>query len=319
MRGAMVGARAGLVLVVGLLGGLSGCELAEITIAEPDDIMVVEAYVRIGDGIDQVSAWVHWTMGTRSPEDLTDLTMRVVREDGEDAFLLLRPDNLCLRRGLGADVEGACYAAEVDIEGFFDPGSQADLEIVTGEGEVTRGVSEIPGNMELIRPEARGRCALAPGDTLLFEWNRSPGVWAYSAETEVMDLKDALAAEGIVVETDSVALRGLAVSDADTTVAFPQEFGILERFDLEQEVALALQRGLPRGATANVVIAAVDRNYVNWVRGGNFNPSGFVRVSSLQGEAVGVFGSMVRRNIEVKGGAPGDFPGESISNCVPGG
>jgi hypothetical protein len=216
-------------------------------------------------------------------------------------------------------VEGACYAAEIDIEGFFDPGSQADLEIVTGEGEVTRGVTEIPGNMELIRPEARGRCALAPGDTLLFEWNRSPGVWAYSAETEVMDLKDALAAEGIVVETDSVALRGLAVSDADTTVAFPQEFGILERFDLEQEVALALQRGLPRGATANVVIAAVDRNYVNWVRGGNFNPSGFVRVSSLQGEAVGVFGSMVRRYIEVKGGAPGDFPGESISNCIPGG
>jgi len=46
-------------------------------------------------------------------------------------------------------------------------------------------------------------------------------------------------------------------------------------------------------AGAAVTIAAADRNYVNWERGGNFNPSGAVRVASIRGGGTGVFGSMV--------------------------
>jgi hypothetical protein len=47
------------------------------------------------------------------------------------------------------------------------------------------------------------------------------------------------------------------------------------------------------------MISATDRNYVNWVRGGNFNPSGVVRVPSVGGDGIGVFASTVTRTFEV--------------------
>jgi hypothetical protein len=44
-----------------------------------------------------------------------------------------------------------------------------------------------------------------------------------------------------------------------------------------------------------VAITAVERNFVNWVRGGSFNPSGTVRVSSIVGDGSGVFGAASTR------------------------
>ena len=84
-------------------------------------------------------------------------------------------------------------------------------------------------------------------------------------------LREALESQGLEVEADSVALTGVAVSDADTTIVFPSEFGVFDRFSLDSDIALTLQAGIPLGATASVMVGAVDRNYVNWVRGGNFN------------------------------------------------
>ena len=58
-------------------------------------------------------------------------------------------------------------------------------------------------------------------------------------------------------------------------------------------------------------IAAADRNYVNWVRGGNFNPSGQVRVPSVRGDGTGVFAATVVRSLRVFAappGAPYDLP-----------
>jgi hypothetical protein len=127
-------------------------------------------------------------------------------------------------------------------------------------------------------------------------------------------LRAALAPQGIVVEEDSVALLGLAVSEADTTIVFPQEFGVFNRFDLQQEVALALQEGLPLGSQGVVAIAALDRNYVNWVRGGNFNPSGAVRISSLRGDGIGVLASAVRRAVRIVG-----TDGSELPSCLEGG
>ena len=305
----------GCFLTLALGMGLSGCELDEVTIAEPEDIAVVEAYIMVGDGSDQVSAFVHWTLGTRPARDLMELDVTLTREDGLEVPLFPEPLTECLRPGLEEEVEGVCYSVGFDPEGMFLPGTRVELEIRLDDGQMLRGGTMIPENIELIRPSVRNQCALPPGENLEFVWNRSPGVWAYSAETEIKNLRDALAMEGIVVETDSVALLGLAVSDSDTTIVFPREFGVFDRFDLEQEVAVALQEGLPKGAVADVVIAAVDQNYVNWVRGGNFNPSGPVRVSSLRGAGVGVFGSLVRRTIQVKGSDPDYSPAFLLPSC----
>jgi hypothetical protein len=49
------------------------------------------------------------------------------------------------------------------------------------------------------------------------------------------------------------------------------------------------------------------------VRGGNFNPSGAVRVSSLRGAATGVFGATVIREVTVASAAS---PIGGIPDCV---
>ncbi len=302
-------------IVLGSILLLSSCELDEVTLAQPKDIVVVESYIMVGDGPDQATAFLHWTLGTRPARDLLDVTVTMTREDGTEAFLLVGELDECILPGLEEVVEGVCYVTGFNAEGFFQPGTRVELEVILDDDDILNGGTMVPEDIQLIHPAVRNQCALLPGEELEFVWNRSPGVWAYAAETEIQELRGALALQGLQVETDSVALVGLAISDSDTTIVFPQEFGVFERFSLEQEVAVALQDGLPRGAEAKVVIAALDQNYVNWVRGGNFNPSGPVRVSSLRGSGVGVFGSVVRRSIDVKGGDPSYLPGFLLPDC----
>ncbi|RMH22893.1 MAG: hypothetical protein D6701_00910 [Gemmatimonadetes bacterium] len=129
------------------------------------------------------------------------------------------------------------------------------------------------------------------------------------ADATLFGLRGALGGE-IEVEADTLALSGLSVSAADTTLSFPDEFGVFDRFDLDRELAVRLQSGLPRGTAARIAVAAADPNYVNWVRGGEFNPSGAVRVPSLHGEGgTGVFGALVRRRVDIEtGSAAADLP-----------
>ena len=102
-----------------------------------------------------------------------------------------------------------------------------------------------------------------------------------------------------MTEEDPLLLVGLSISEQDTTIVFPSEFGIFDRFDLEQDLSVRLQTGLPNSTTAEVSITAVEGNYVGWARGGNFNPSGQVRVPSLRGDGMGVFGATVSRRFFV--------------------
>ena len=296
--------------------GLPGCELDEVTLATPEDIPVAEVYIMVGDGQDQVTAFLHWTLGTRSAQEFRDAEVTLTREDGLVVSLSPKAMDECLRDGLEEEVDGFCLSTDFDPEGLFQPATAVELKVLLDEDQVLRGATVIPGSIEMVRPKDLARCALAPGRDLELTWTRSPGVWAYSAETEIENLKDALALEGVEVERDSVALLGLAISDSDTTIVFPKEFGVFERFNLEQEIALALQKGLPQGAVAEVVVGALDKNYVNWVRGGNFNPSGPVRVSSLRGPGIGVIGSVFRRTLRVVGGDPNFFPGSLVPSCL---
>jgi hypothetical protein len=295
---------------------LLGCELAEVVLATADDVVVVEAYIMIGDGQDRVSVFLHWTLGTRPARDLLDREVVIIRHDGLRVPLFPEDVADCVLPGAADAVEGVCYTPGFNVEGLFQPGTQVGLEVFLDDDDLLQSSTNIPRAIDFFSPIVKNQCALAPGEALDFVWNRSPGVWAYSAETQIRGLREALARDGIQVDTDSVVLQGLAVSDADTTLVFPMEFGIFERFDLEQEVAEALQEGLPRGVDADVVIGAVDQNYVNWLRGGNFNPSGLVRVSSIRGPGEGVFGSAFRRTILVKGGDPSYFPGGLLPSCL---
>jgi hypothetical protein len=195
------------------------------------------------------------------------------------------------------------------------PGDRLEVGVTAPGGASVRGGVALPGDFLLLEPSVRETCALPLGAPLELVWTRSDGAWAYAGETLIWGLREALAREGIELDRDTVSLLGLSVSESDTTLVFPMEFGVFDRFDLDRDLALALQEGLPPGAEAEVVISALERNYVNWVRGGNFNPSGAIRIPSLRGDGTGVLGGIVRRRIRVVGGTPGN----GLPSCLPGG
>jgi hypothetical protein len=67
---------------------------------------------------------------------------------------------------------------------------------------------------------------------------------------------------------------------------------VFERFQYDSDLLLAIRDGFPDFTLVELVLAAADRNWVNSVRGGNFNPSGLVRISTVVGDGVGVFASL---------------------------
>ncbi|HZG44346.1 MAG TPA: hypothetical protein VEY93_15455, partial [Longimicrobium sp.] len=105
---------------------------------------------------------------------------------------------------------------------------------------------------------------------------------------------------------DPLELLGVSVSSSDTTALLPNEFGVFDRFELDQNLLRFLQGGLPEGVNLVLTISAADRNYINGVRGGSFNPSGQVRIPSVVGDGVGVFGSLVPLTARIAVGGRAD-------------
>lgn len=281
---------------------LSGCELEEVSLTEPEDVLVAEVFVTVGDGPDEVTAYLQWTQGEGGPGDLRETEIRLAVDGGPPIELAPSGATSCLEPELALELDGTCFQAPLLGEDELGPGDRLEVEMTTADGRVLRGGMVLPGDFDFLQPLAQEVCALPSGVPLEVLWSRSKGAWAYSGEALIWGLREALGVQGVEVEQDSVSLLGLSISEADTSLVFPQEFGVFERFDLDRELALALQEGLPEGAEAQVVVAALERNFVNWVRGGNFNPSGAVRVPSLRGDGTGVLGGVVRRIVHVIGG-----------------
>jgi hypothetical protein len=277
-----------------------GCELREVQLAESDDVIVAEVVLRAGAPT-QV-AWLHRTRGSARKDPLVEnATVRI--HDLAGAALELRPaaDESCIleREDTEPETHGSCYAsASVGLP--IVPGQTYRLSITLPDGRALTGSTTVPSEFQLLRPAA-SVCsvpALTPFDV---SWSVSPGAWVYAAETSMRGIRAALESHNVRVERDPLRLFGLALSARDTSIAFPSEFGVFDRFDDDLIEALTfLQRGLPEGVIAEVVIAAADRNYVNWERGGNFNPSGPVRVPSVHGDGTGVFGALVPKAFQVR-------------------
>jgi len=122
-------------------------------------------------------------------------------------------------------------------------------------------------------------------------WTQSEGAWSYVADLNISGLSQTLKGHGFHVP-DPMLIRGLSVSQSDTTLLLPTEFGVFERLQYDNDLLLAIRDGFPDFTLVELVLAAADRNWVNSVRGGNFNPSGLVRISTVVGDGVGVFGSL---------------------------
>lgn len=293
------------------LGVLAGCELEEITVAETEDVVVAEVYLQLDQGFvgaPSLMGFLHRTVGGLGAgyHPVPGARIIVRRQDGFSVELAETEVERCART-LPVDGTGSCYRAAAELAGRFRPGDRLELEVLLSDGGVLRSATTVPGGFDLRGLEGRFVCELPPDTPWEMRWSASEGAWAYIAETRIVGLADALAPAGIPVD-DPLYLLGLSVSAADTTIVFPGEFGVFNRFELDRELAARLQEGLPPGtAGADVSITAADRNYVNWVRGGNFNPSGRVRVPSVRGDGTGVFAATVLRPLKVW---MADAPGE---------
>lgn len=300
---ARLGGRSGWLLVTLAAGVTLGCELEEVALVEAQDVVVAEILLQLSDDegrSDHLTAFLHRTLagGTGASRPVSGARVTVRRVDGLEVEMAETALETCVVT-LPVDGQGTCLWAPPETAGRFRPGERLEVEVSLGDGGRLVGALNVPGSFDLLLESLGQRCSVEPEVPLEIRWTQSVGASVYVNETLIYGLGDALAGQGIEVDEDPLYLLGLSASAKDTTIVFPGEFGIFDRFDLDQGLALALQRGLPAGAEADVSIAAAEDNYVNWVRGGNFNPSGQVRIPSLRGDGTGMFGAVVVRGIHI--------------------
>lgn len=305
-------------LTAALLMATAGCELEEVSVVQAEEVVVAEVYANVAEdpADNEVFAFLHKTVATGDATDVDAAEAELVasritirRSGGTTMSLQGAAATRCVEEEpVGLPV--ACFTADSTDAAGVASGDLLEVEVELFDGSLLEGAARVPGDFELLGVPSP--CTLPPDQRLPLAWTRADGAWAYVNETAISGLPEALEPEGIVVEEDPLYLLGLSISDADTTIVFPSEFGVFNRFDLDNDLAVRLQTGLPEGAVAEVTVTAVDRNYVNWSRGGGFNPSGQVRVPSLRGDGTGVFGATVNRRIVVSVSAE---PLESVPPC----
>lgn len=298
---------------------MSGCELTQTTLVQAADEVVAEVNVQAYPGTpgSRLTAFLHRTVdpsGTLS-EEVPGAGIVIRRADGSTIELAPTDRGTCVE-ATPPTGSGTCYWANLGIDDRIRPGESLDVSIALPDGGTLEGTTTVPGDFALLTPDQEGLCKMQPETPFEVRWSRSDQAWAYVNEALVEGLGTALAPQGITVDEDPLYLLGLSVSASDTTIVFPGEFGVFDRFELNQDLALALQKGLPAGTSARVTITATDRNYSNWVRGGNFNPSGRVRIPSLRGDGTGVFASTVTRTFTVL--VPGDSTDSDAPGCAGG-
>ena len=294
---------------------LVSCDLEEITIIEIEDVVIAEIYVNLAEDPteNEIRAYLHHTVGAPGSgvDELPNALIVVRRPDGLMLDLVENAIDACLEP-LPTVGSGVCFLAEPAQTPNLNPGDLLEVEVTFADGGTLLGATRVPSPFQV--DGISTMCRLDSNTLLPLHWSRSEGAWAYVNETSISGLPEALEPEGIVVEEDPLNLLGLSISDQDTTIVFPSEFGIFDRFDLNQDLASRLQDGLPPSTTAEVSITAVEGNYVNWARGGNFNPSGQVRVPSLRGDGTGVFAATVNRRFVVVSLDQGPLPDCPIPN-----
>lgn len=290
---------AGLVPCVAVL---AGCELQEVTVVDVEDVVVVEAYALVGvdtqvdPTVDRrLFAFVGRTVGGVDAGSVPPARVEVHRQADGRRFILQPVEIQRCVSDPDRTRPGACYDAGAEAR-RLRPGDLLELEVVLEDGRTLTGTTRIPGDFAL--EEQFSPCRLDPDTPLQVRWTRSEGASAYVSETRIDGLGTALQPEGIPAP-EELFLLGLSLSASDTTIVFPGEFGVFDRLDLDQELAVRLQVGLPARTRAVVGVTATDPNYVNWARGGNFNPSGQVRLPSVHGDGTGVFASGVLRRFGV--------------------
>jgi hypothetical protein len=316
---------AGAAAVVGVAAAvvIQGCTLPDMPLDAGEEVLVVEAVLRTDRRVQQIL--LHRAIAGRVAAGEPGARVAVVTGAGREIPFEYR-EGACFHAephagGEGASalegevrVDASCYfsprGGAWDQEWWVEPGGTYDLVVETPRGERVRGRTVVPGAFALPGLPHAARddrdpppCTLAPATELPVRWTTAAGAWAYVSPLRIRGLAAALEPLGIEAP-EPLDLVGISVSAADTSIVLPTEFGVFDRFRLDQDLLRALQGGFPPGVRLSLSVAAADRNYVNGVRGGSFNPSGRVRISSVAGDGVGVFGSLVPLHARIRVGPP---------------
>ena len=314
--------------LAGLLAtaSLLGCELTEVVIATPEDVIVSETYLVIdqgdGDGAGTLDAYAYLqrTLDYSKDPKVDGASVRVRGASGAEVLLDEQAAAAkCVawelfeitEAGDTVDVEpihaGTCYRARI-APSPFAPGEELALEVRVPDGRILTSSSRMPGAFALegVTHEA-GVCRLDPDTNLRIRWTQAEDVWAYVANARIGGLADPLRDRDIE-SPDSLDLLGLSIGREDTEIVFPRQFGLFSFFTQDEwiDAIREIQGGLPQGTRASISLVATDRNWTNWVRGGNFNPSGEIHIPSVFGDGTGTFGTATQRRLEVVAEAAGE-------------
>lgn len=286
---------------------LAGCELDEVAIPGGEDILVVEAILDASKEAQHVL--LHRSVAGARVRGEKGARVVVRRGDGLEVTFVEAPLEACAnidqRRTEGADavkLRASCYLSPLDTGRWVIPGERYELLVETAAGERLQGRTTLPGSFELLglspaaSPASEGEefCIIPPGSPITLHWSVAPGAAAYLTHLRIDGIRDALAGSGIPGIPEVVELYGASISELDTTIVIPAEMGVFELGKYPHELMLALSGGFPAGTVVHLTIGAMDRNYVTAVRGDSYNPSGMVRVSTVAGDGIGVFGSVIR-------------------------
>lgn len=327
------------VLLAAVLG--AACELTELTITAPEDVIIAETVLILdldpgGDGVTlEALTYLHRTQNRALADEVAGARVTVSGARGS-AVQLAEQDSgaVCLyfpKRSSEIDSPasldvGSCYSTRVSPSPFA-PGEELALEVVVPDGRVLTAVSRVPREFAFQGlSQEDGTCRMEPETNYRLAWTPADGTWAYIADARIEGLPESLA-DREVEAPDSLYLLGLRIGREDTEIIFPRQFGAAEFFQGEyRELIPLLKDGLPRGTRAAIALVAADRNWVNWVRGGNFNPSGQIRIPSVFGDGTGSFGTATQRRVSVtvSGNADGmppscgpPEPSEAVPDAAP--
>ena len=238
--------------------------------------------------------------------------MRITGESGRSLLLAEASDRSATCQSDTVSVAptvGTCYTASTSAA-HFAPLEELSLKIVTRDGRVLRGVSTIPRAFAPTRLSVQdGRCRVDPDTSYRFDWSTVDGDWAFIAEAKFSGF-----ARALWDDPDPLYLRThWMASLLRRDMVFPRVLTEGEVARLARKAARKLETGLPWGVTADLAVAAVDRNWANWIREGQLHTEGEVRVPSVFGDGTGLFGTGIRWTVTME--SRGDHDEAGLVDC----
>lgn len=309
------------------LSALAGCDPTGTGIP-PEDIVVAGVWTVVTvDPADPsrtellATAWLHWTRAGRRSLDAPGASVRIVGESGRSVELVEMPDQeSCfdtgpIPGGHHAPTYGTCYLASASPSPLA-PGERVSLTIRSPAGGVAEGATRLPESFLPTGGLASqgGRCLTEPDKNHRFSWSVAEGAQAYVGGAEVDGLDPLIwPGDSKHYAGEPLYMTGLPFGRDSTKMVFPREFGTLfTATGVSAAVTDMLQTGLPEGATADVAVGAIDRNWFNWIRLATFETlfvnsvfdTGEIRIPSIFGAGTGVFGAGVRWKVAVESRLP---------------